>query len=243
MKSYLLISFLLITLSAIGQERSIQINYKPSFTYFGRQVQSFHNYYFASRKGDPTFNSCIDILYSQKLSSRASITTGLEYSQQGQNINFNADSVFPSNNRKILKIELTYLRIPIIVQYSILKMEKAELNISSGVSLGVAVKRKDNYQGIILENTLLPPAEERYKNNDWAIPLGINYKKYFTSSLYANFGGEYLLGLNDAFKENAASKFGVLSEFKDSKQSRFALVIGIGFNLAKQNGLKPVQQH
>jgi|GEM_PF-2566436 len=233
MKSYVLISSLLITLSAIGQKHSIIINYKPSFTYFGKQSQSFQNYYFASRKGDQTFNNSANILYAYKLSSRISFTTGLEYSQQGQNINFNADSAFPSVNRQILKIELNYLRIPLTVNYSILKMKKSELNIYSGITLGFAIKRKDNYQNIILEDILLPPAEKRYKNKDWAIPIGVNYKKGLTSKVFANLGCEYLIGLTNAFSENGASKFGVLSEFDNSKQNRLALNIGIGFSLTK----------
>jgi len=233
MKANLFILCLILTVSAIGQKQSILINYKPSLTYFGKQSQSFHNYYFASRKGDQTFNSSVNILYNYKLSPRISFGTGLEYSQQGQNINFNADSAFPSVNRQILKIELNYLRIPFTINYSILKMKKSELNIYSGISLGLAIKRKDNYQNIILENILLPPAEKRYKNKDWAIPIGVNYKKELTTKVFANFGCEYLLGLTNAFTENGASKFGVLSEFDNSKQNRLALNIGLGFSLTK----------
>jgi hypothetical protein len=231
MKACLCIVCLFLSVSAIGQKHSISINYKPSLTYFGKQSQSFNNFYFASRKGDPTFNSSGNFLYSYKLSSTISFTTGLEYSQQGQNINFNADSAFPGNNRQILKIELNYFRIPFIINYSIFKMKKSELNIYSGISLGIVSKRKDNYQDIILERVLLSPAEKRYKNKDWAIPIGINYKKELTSKVFANFGFEYLFGLTNAFSENGASKFGVLSEFDNSKQSRLALNIGIGFSL------------
>lgn len=108
MKANLFILCLILTVSAIGQKHRIYINYKPSFTYFGKQSQSFHNYYFTSRKGDQTFNSSVNILYNYKLSPGISFATGLEYSQQGQNVNFNADSAFPSHNRQILKIELNY---------------------------------------------------------------------------------------------------------------------------------------
>lgn len=233
MKPYLFISCLFLTVSSIGQKHTVSINYKPSLTYFGKQSQSFHNYYFASRKGDATFNSSVNVLYSYKLSSRLSFTTGLEYSQQGQNINFNADSAFPSSNRKILKTELNYFRIPVIVSYSIFKMTKSELNIYSGINLGFATKRKDNYQDIILEYILLPPAQKRYKNKDRAIPIGINYKKELTPKVFANFGCEYLFGLTNAFSEDGTSKFGVLSEFDNSKQSRLALNIGISFSLTK----------
>jgi len=88
----------------------------------------------------------------------------LEYSQQGQKINFNADSAFPSSNRKILRIELNYLRIPVTIQYSLFKATKSELSIHAGVSFGAAIKRKDNYQDIILEDILLPPAEKDIKS-------------------------------------------------------------------------------
>ena len=233
MKAFFFILCLIITVAAIGQKHSMLINYKPSLTYFGKQSENFDNYYFASRKGDKTFNSSVNILYSYKLSSTISFTTGLEYSQQGQNVNFNADSAYPSNNRQILKIELNYLRIPLTIDYTVFKMKKSALNIYSGISLGIAIKQNDNYQDIILEDILLPVAEKRYKNKDWAIPVGINYKKEITPKIFTNFGCEYLLGLTDTFSENGASKFGVLSEFDNALQSRLALNIGIGFSLTK----------
>ncbi|CAN5190820.1 hypothetical protein BH20BAC1_BH20BAC1_23380 [soil metagenome] len=233
MKTILGILGLTLTLSAIGQQHSISINYIPSTTYFGKQSENFRHHYFASRKGDRTFNSAANILYNYRLLSGLSFGAGLEYSQQGQNINFNADSAFPSSNRQILKAELNYLRIPFTIGYSIFKIKTSEFNIYSGVSLGIAIKRKDNYQDIILERILLPPARDRYKSLDWAVPVGINYTKELTSKLFANFSGEYLIGLTNAFSENAASKFGVLSEFDNSRQSRLALNIGIGFNPAK----------
>lgn len=233
MKSHLLITCLLLTISAIGQKHSISINYKPSVTCFGKQSQSFSNYYFISRKGDWTYNNVINVLYNYKINSRITFSTGLEYSQQGQNINFNTDSDFPNFNKQILKIELNYLRIPFIADYSIIKIEKLELNVYSGISLGLAIKRKDNYQNIILEDILLPPAEKRYKNADWAIPIGVACKKEITSKLFTTFGCEYSLGLTNAFSENSVSKYGVLSEFDNSKQNRFSLNIGIGFSLTK----------
>ena len=235
MKANLFIFCLILTVSAIGQKQSIYINYKPSFTYFGKQSQSFHNYYFASRKGDQTFNNSVNVLYNYKLSSRICFGTGLEYSQQGQNVNFNADSALPSNNRQILKIDLNYFRIPFTINYTIFKMKNSELNIYSGISFGMATKCKDNYQDIIVQREYinLPPSVKRYKKVDWAIPMGANYKKELTKKVFANFGIEYLVGLTDSFSENAFSKFGVLSEFENSKQSRLSLNIGIGVGLTK----------
>lgn len=225
-----------MTASSFGQRHSISINYKPSLTYFGKQSQSFHDYYFASRKGDQTFNSSVNILYTYKPFSTVSLTTGIEYSQQGQNINFNADSAFPSNNRQILKIELNYFRIPFTINYSILKITKSELNIYSGISLGMAIRRKDNYRDIVIspEYVDLPSSvKDRYKNVDWAMPIGAIYKKDLTKKVFANFSIEYLVGLTEAFSENPFSKYGVLSEFDNSKQSRLSLNIGIGFSLTK----------
>lgn len=77
------------------------------------------------------------------------------------------------------------------------------------------------------------PPEKRYKNKDWAIPIGINYQKQLSSKVYANSGIEYLLGLTNSFSENGISKFGVLSEFDNSKQSRLSFNIGFGFSLTK----------
>lgn len=63
MKAYLFVPCLFLTASSFAQRHSISINYKPSLAYFGKQSQSFHDYYFASRKGDQTFNSSVNILY------------------------------------------------------------------------------------------------------------------------------------------------------------------------------------
>lgn len=235
MKFYLFISCLFLTISSIGQKQSVSINYKPSLTYFGKQSQSFRNYYFISRKGNQTFKSSVNILYTYKPFSTVSFTTGIEYSQQGQNINFNLDSAFQGNNRKILKIELNYVRIPFTINYSVFKIKKSALNIYSGISLGMATSRKDNYNDILItsEYINLPPSVKRYKNVDWAIPIGAIYKKELTRNVFANFGIEYLVGLTEAFSENPFAKYGVLSEFSNSKQSRLSLNIGIGFSLIK----------
>ncbi len=237
MKVYSFILCLFLVVSSKAQQHSISINYKPSLAFFGKQSQNFKNSYFASRKGNTTFRSSGNILYSYKLSPAISITTGLEYSQQGQNISFNADSALPSYNRQILEIELNYVRIPFIVGYSILKLKKAELTIYSGINMGLATKRKDNYQNIILENILLPPAEKRYKNIDWAVPVGTNFQIALSSKLFATIGAEYLIGITNAFLENKYSQFGVLAEFDNSKQRRLSLNIGIVFTSKNKTAL------
>lgn len=80
MKAYLYVLCLFVTASSFAQRHSVSINCKPSLTYFGKQSQSFHDYYFASRKGDQTFNSSVNILYTYKPFSTVSFTTGIEYS-------------------------------------------------------------------------------------------------------------------------------------------------------------------
>lgn len=234
MKIYFIFLCLFLSVSAIGQKHSISINYKPSFTYFGKQTQRFNNSYFTSRRGNTTFRNTANILYSYRLSSKIKITTGLEYSQQGQNINFDADSLLPGNNRRVFKIELNYLRIPLTIGYSIFKMEKSEFTIYSGLSIGIVTIRNDNYQNIILEYILLPPPGKRYKNQDWAVPIGINYQRALTKNTSAILGAEYLVGLTNSFTDYGGSKFGVLSEFDNSRQNKLSINIGIGFNLERQ---------
>ncbi len=232
MKLYPFILCLFLSALANGQKHSISIYYKPSLTYFGKQTQSFNTIDFTSRNGNQTFNNSVDILYGYKLTSQLSLATGLEYAQQGQNIKLNVNRNFPISTR-ILKIELDYLRVPFIVNYSMVQMDKSELGIYSGISFGAEIKRKDNYQDILFEDILIPKAEKRYKTQDWAIPLGINYRKEITPNVFANFGAEYLIGLTNAFTENENYKYGVLSWFDNSRQSRLALNIGISFNLTK----------
>jgi len=233
MKAILIFNCLLCSIISSGQKHSISINYKPSLTYLGKQRQGFDNFYFDSRKGNMSFNSSANILYSCTFSSKFNITTGLEFSQQGQNINFKTNSVLPENNNVIFRTQLNYIRIPITIGYSIVKGVKDELTVNTGLSLGFVTKRVDNYQDIILEDILLPRAEKRYKDKDLAIPIGINYHRVLTKKITSIFGVEYLSGLTNSFNENGASKFGVLSEFKNSKQNRLSMNIGIGINLSK----------
>lgn len=100
----------------------------------------------------------------------------------------------------------------------------------------MVIHRKDNYRDIVVspEYVDLPSSvKDRYKNVDWAIPMGATYKKELTKSVFANFGIEYLVGLTETFSENPFSKYGVLSEFDNSKQTRLSLNIDIDFNLKK----------
>jgi hypothetical protein len=219
------------TLSAFAQSQSISFNYQPSLSYFGKTQQSFHDNYFASRKGDATLNSAFNILYSIRISPKLKISTGLEYAQQGQNINFNADSAWPSSNHQVLKIQLDYVRIPLMISYTILRTKKSELDIYSGASLGFAIEKNDNYQEIILEAILLPPSSKRYKDMDWAVPVGLNFKRQLNSRLFVNLGCEYLAGLTNSFSDRSFSSFGVLSQFSHSRQSRLGLRVGMGFDL------------
>ena len=73
----------------------------------------------------------------------------------------------------------------------------------------------------------------RYKKIDVAIPMGMNYTQKITPLLSAIVGGEYSLGVTNAFANNTGSRFGVLNEFSHSKQNRLSLHVGIGFVLGK----------
>jgi hypothetical protein len=233
MKNSIIIICLLSALFTNGQKHSISINYKPSLTYFGKQRQSFDNSYFTSRNGNNTFNNIVNILYSCRVLTKISLTTGVEYAEQGQHINFIIDRGTQSSN-VIYKAALNYLRIPITIGYAVLKNNTSELNIYSGISLGIATKRNDNYQDIILLNILLPPPYTRYENKDWAIPIGINYQKGLTKRIFAIFGTEYLVGLTNSFTNNGASEYDALSQFDHSKQNRLSVTIGIGINLSNR---------
>jgi hypothetical protein len=134
---------------------------------------------------------------------------------------------------RILTTKLNYFRIPLTLRYYFISSSKNKLSLYSGLNVGLAVKRKDNYQEVILEDILLPPAEKRYKSNDWAIPFGIIFQKNISKTFFANVGAEYLVGLTNSFSELNLSKFGVLSEFDNSKQSSASINIGIGIRLIK----------
>lgn len=233
MKINILLFFLLLTIIAFGQTHSISVNYMPSFTNLGKQTQSFNNYYFISRNGKTTFNDAANVLYKFQATSKIGIGIGLEFSQQGQNIEFETNGAIPENKSKTFTTELNYLRIPLTLNYSIIKFNKNDLIIYSGLNVGFATKRKDNYNDIILEAILLPPADKRYKDKDLAIPIGIKFQRKLCKSVYANLGFEHMFGLTNSFSNNGSSRFGVLSEFKNSKQNRTSMNVGLGINLTK----------
>ena len=229
MKQLILHICFFLSLASFGQKHSISINYKPSISYFSEQNQSFDNSYFESRNGKNTFRSAINILYNYRLTSKFSLSSGIEYSEQGQNINLTSSWI----GDRTFTTELNYLRVPLTLSYDVKFSAKNKLSFYSGLSLGFVIKRKDNYQNVIIEDILLPPAKKRYKYNDWAIPFGMAFQKNISKVIFANLGAEYLLGLTNSFSENSASKFGALSEFSNSKQSRASLNIGIGIWLTK----------
>lgn len=234
MKIYTLLFILLLANIAFAQKHSISVSYKPSLTYLGKQTQSFNHTYIYSRSGNTTFNNAASILYKLKTAARIKIGAGLEFSQQGQNIKFKIENPVPENTTIIYTTELNYFRIPLTIDYSILHRKNSDLSLYTGLNTGFAIKRKDNYNDIIFEAILLPPAEKRYKKIDVAIPVGFNFQRRLNDLLFANLGFEYMFGLTNSFSNDSSSKFGVLSEFKNSKQNRMSLIFGVGFNFGKQ---------
>jgi hypothetical protein len=228
MKLYFCLFFVFYFLSASGQQHSLSLNYKSALSYFSNQRQSFQESYFTSKKGRSTLTSSVGIFYRYRPLGKIAFTTGVEYARQGQNILFN--NSYPGNHDVTFKVELAYIRIPLLLNYMLYQTKKLELSLYSGVSVGFATRRYDNYQAIIYENILLPPAENRYKKQDWAMPIGIDFRTNLTKRTFVTFGAAYELGLTNTFSENPASRFGVLSQFEHSRQSRLALNAGVGFN-------------
>lgn len=229
MKQLLIPICILVSLPAFAQKHSISINYKPGLSYFGKQKEQFDlsNSHFQSRDGNSTFRNSVNILYSYRIASKFTLSTGVEYAEQGQNIDFNAGA------ERVYKVELNYWRIPLTLSYDLFSFRQNKLSIYSGVSIGFAAKKNDNYQYIITENILLPPAEKRYKDKDWAIPLGINLQKNLSKMMFVKFGAEYMFGLTNAFSDFSGSRIAELSQFAHSKQSRASLNIGVGIRLPK----------
>jgi|CXWL01.1.fsa_nt_gi hypothetical protein len=230
MKSVTIFLSLLFTISVSGQKKTISFTYKPSVCYFGKQNQSFNHYEFKSRSGDITVRHTAGLHYTLGITAGISVTSGLEYSQQGQNIDFKVDSPIPEHINDLLIAKLDYIRIPLTINYVISKKRTFDMKVYSGVSFGIAVKREDNYQDIISEQILLRPANKRYKTTDLAIPFGISLQKPLSKKIFLAAGIEYLTGLTNTFIN---PPFGVLAEFKNSKQRKLSLSLDLGFRLSK----------
>jgi hypothetical protein len=226
MKQLLLSVCLLAGLSAWAQKQGIAINYKPGLTWFGPQTQTFQEASFESAKGSTTFHSAVDIVYQYRVMPKVWLSAGVQYSMQGQSVAFTSAMA-----NRTYTMQLNYLRIPVTVGYHFITRPTYALGFYTGINLGFAVTRKDNYQEVILEKILLPKAETRYNSKDWAISLGITYRKNISKTFFANAGVEYLLGLTNTLSEKP--QFGVLQQFGHSRQSRLAGNFGLGVWLGK----------
>jgi hypothetical protein len=56
--------------------------------------------------------------------------------------------------------------------------QKHSLSINYKPSLTYFGKQNEHFNNF--ESILLPPADKRYRNIDWAIPIGIKYQKNFS---------------------------------------------------------------
>ena len=233
MKIIILLLSLFITRISLGQKHSISVNYLPSITTLGKQNQSFDHYYFNSRNGVTTLNTAASLHYNLQACSTIGFGLGLEFSSQGQDIKFMTNSNIPENNYQTFSTQLNYFRIPLTVNYAVVNHKKNIVRIYSGLNLGFAIERNDNYNDIIQESILLPPANKRYKDKDWAIPIGVNLQHTLCNNIFASIGFEQMFGLTNSFSDIGSSRFGVLSEFKNSKQNRTSINIGVGINLTK----------
>jgi hypothetical protein len=120
------------------------------------------------------------------------------------------------------------------VSYNFLQKNTSTLQAYTGVSVGFATQRKDNFTDVKIEGPAYDENadEGRYSKTDFAIPLGLNYKNNLNSKIYLRIGVEYLLGLTNTSSDFGKISFPATEQQEHSRQSRLALNLGLGFALA-----------
>ena len=142
--------------------------------------------------------------FEYTLSNRFSLAFGLNYSQQGAEMDAKK-SIFPDNTT----IKLDYLTVPIVANVYLLK----GLALKAGIQPGFNLSAKLDVDG-----TKSDFKDDAVKKFDFAIPFGLSYE-FFNIVLDAR----YTIGLTKIFDEKIVDL--------DSKNVGFQITLGYKFTL------------
>ena len=142
--------------------------------------------------------------FEYTMSNRFSLAFGLNYSQQGAEMDAKK-SMFPENTT----IKLDYLTVPIVANVYLLK----GLALKAGIQPGFNLSAKLDVDG-----TKSDFKDDAVKKFDFAIPFGLSYE-FFNIVLDAR----YTIGLTKIFDEKIVDL--------DSKNVGFQLTLGYKFTL------------
>ena len=143
--------------------------------------------------------------FEYTMSNRFSLAFGLNYSQQGAEMDAKKTSLFPNNTT----IKLDYLTVPIVANVYLLK----GLALKAGIKPGFNLSAKLDVDG-----TKSDFKDDAVKKFDFAIPFGLSYE-FFNIVLDAR----YTIGLTKIFDEKIVDL--------DSKNVGFQITLGYKFTL------------
>lgn len=143
--------------------------------------------------------------FEYTISDRFSIAAGLNYSQQGAELD-KADVTF----------KMDYLTIPVVANVYLFKGFALKAGVQPGVNLSAKIDANGKKVDI---------NDKAVKSFDVAIPFGLSYE-------FRNFvlDARYTLGLTKIFDEDELNKTGEHYDF-DSKNLTFQLTLGYKFTL------------
>lgn len=174
-------------------------------------------------KADYKFGFTAGVEAGYQLTSRVGFTAALLYSLQGAARNAemsNSEGLFSIEDKS--KLNLSYLNVPILVNFYVAKGLALKAGIQPGFLLSAKSKADITGKGYAAEDSEHGSADmNKYCNKvDFSIPVGVSYE--FSNGVVID--GRYNFGLTKCFKETIGQK-------PDSKNSVFQIAVGYKFVL------------
>ncbi len=236
-----IVIYLLILVSAklsIAQSR-------VGFVFFP-QVSSIANPAMKSdsvNKNLTTFSGGAGVTFTQDFSSRVGIQTGIIYSSQNQKIKSSYHSKDGNLNVEHTgKKRFDYLKLPLVLRYSLSIGEKAKLVPFAGVQLSYLLKYEGGmvvYGDNFFDLPQTPAGNNYYKKMVIDVPLGLNLEYGISKRTALVFGFKIDYSLTNAANKEASyngtpiASFGGISDQKQ-RNTTYGVNLGVSFNINKK---------
>jgi hypothetical protein len=191
-------------------------------------------------KNKLSFSGGAGITFTQNLSKRIGVQTGLIYSSQNQKIK----SVYHSHNGAINiehqgKKMFDYLKVPVLLRYSFPAGKKMSIVPFAGIQLSYLLKYNGGmvvYGDNFFDLPATPKGNNFYKKTVVDIPLGLNLEYSISEKTILTFGFKFDYALTNAVNTAAVYNGTSLSSyggFSDPKQrnTTYGVNMGMSFNL------------
>jgi hypothetical protein len=196
-----------------------------------------------------TLSGGAGITYTQYLSKKVSIQSGLFYSSQNQKFKSSYHSADVSVEMKGKK-RFDYLKIPVLFRYSIQAGEKLNVVPFAGVQLSYLLKYDGGmivYGENYFDMPATPKGNDFYKKTVFDLPLGINIEYALSKKIELIIGGKIDYALTNAANNNAQylgasiTSYGGISNQKQQAMT-YGVNLGMSFSINKKEKRTPTPE-